>query len=116
MAMRLFPKGKEGLIDGTVDLDTNTMKVALLDLNTADVGVKAVTGATNATPIVLTATAHGFSNGDIIVVGGVGGNTAANNIWIASAVATNTITLVSVLDGTTNSVGNGAYTSGGYVV
>jgi hypothetical protein len=116
MAMRLFEKGREGLIDGTVDLDTNTIKAALLDLNTADVAVKAVTAATNATPIVLTATAHGFTNGDIIVVGGVGGNTAANNIWKASAVAANTITLVSVLDGTTNSVGNGAYTSGGYVV
>lgn len=116
MAMRLFEKGREGLIDGTVDLDTNTIKAALMRLTTADVGVKAVTGATNATPIVLTATAHGFSNGDIIVVGGVGGNTAANNIWKASAVAANTITLVSVDDGTTNSVGNGAYTSGDVVL
>ncbi len=116
MAMRLFEKGREGFLDGTIDWDTNTMKVGLLDLGTADTGIKAVTGATNATPIVLTATSHGFANGDVIVVGGVGGNTAANNVWIASAVATNTITLVSVLDGTTNSVGNSAYTSGGYVV
>lgn len=116
MAMRLWEKGRENLINGGIDLDTDTIKVALLDLNTADTGVKAITGATNATPIVLTATAHGFSNGDIIVVGGVGGNTAANNIWKASAVAANTITLVDVNDGTTNSVGNGAYTSGGYVV
>lgn len=116
MAMRLFEKGREGLIDGTVDLDTNTMKVALLDLNTADTGVKAVTGATNATPIVITATAHGFTDGDIVVIGGVGGNTAANNIWKIKNQATSTFELCDVNDGSTNSVGNGAYTSGGYAV
>lgn len=116
MAMRLFEKGREGLIDGTVDLDTNTMKVALLDLNTADVGVKAVTAASNATPIVVTCTAHGYANGDIVVIGGVGGNTAANNIWKIKNQATNTFELADMNDGVTNSVGNGVYTSGGYAV
>lgn len=116
MAATLTPLGRQGLLDGTFDLDTHTLKVMLLDLGTADAALKAVTGATNATPIVLTVTANGFANGDTVVVGGVGGNTAANNIWKVAAQATNTITLVSVDDGTTNSVGNGAYTSGGYVI
>jgi len=111
----LFEKGREGFLDGTLDWDTNTFKAALLDLNTADTGIKAVTGATNATPIVLTVTANGFANGDIVCVGGVGGNLAANGIWKVAAQATNTISLTDPITGS-NVVGSGAYTSGGYVV
>jgi len=74
-----------------------------------------VTGATNATPIVLTVTANGFANGDIVCVGGVGGNLAANGIWKVAAQATNTISLTDPITGS-NVVGSGAYTSGGYVV
>lgn len=116
MTNRLLEKGKEGLIDGTIDVDTNTMKLGLIDPATATTAIKAITGATNATPIVVTATAHGFTNGDVVVVMNVGGNTAANNIWKIKNVATNTFELASVLDGTTNSVGNGAYTSGGVAI
>lgn len=111
----IFEKGREGFLDGTLDWDTNTFKAALLDLNTADTGIKAVTGATNATPIVLTVTANGFANGDIVCVGGVGGNLAANGIWKVAAQATNTISLTDPITGS-NVVGSGAYTSGGYVV
>lgn len=68
-----------------------------------------VTGATTATPIVIsvgsTAT---ISTGSVVVVAAVGGNTAANGTWV-----------VTVLSGTTfslnASVGAGAYTSGGTV-
>jgi hypothetical protein len=116
MSNRLLEKGREGFLDGTLDFDTNTFKAILLDLNTADAAVKAVAGATNATPIVVTATAHGFANGDVVVIGGVGGNLAANNVWKIKNVAANTMELADVKDGTTNSVGSGAYTSGGYVV
>ncbi len=113
----LFEKGREGFLDGTLDWDTNTFKVALLDLALAtDTGVKAITGVTNATPMVVTSATHGFSNGDIVVVAGVVGNTAANNVWKVANQATNTFELVSVADGTTNSVGNGSYSSGGYAV
>lgn len=69
---------------------------------------KTITGATNATPIVITSTAHGYVNGYTAVVSGVLGNTAANGTWVVSAVTTNTFEL-------TSSVGNGAYTSGGTV-
>lgn len=115
MAAKLFLKGKEGFGDGTVDWDTNTIKIGLFDLNTADAGIKAITGATNATPIVITANAHGFANGDWVVVGGVGGNLAANGLWKAANVATNTFELTDPITGT-NVVGSGAYTSGGYAV
>lgn len=68
-----------------------------------------VSGATNASPIVLTVTAHKFKVGDVVVVSGVGGNTAANGTWTISAIATNTISL-------SGSTGSGAYTSGGTAV
>jgi hypothetical protein len=115
MANALFDKGREGFLDGSIDWDTNTISAVLLDLNTTDVGVKAITGATNATPIVITATSHGFSNGDTVFIDGVGGNLAANGLWTIASVATNTFNLTDpVLS--TNVVGSAAYTSGGYAV
>jgi hypothetical protein len=67
---------------------------------------KSITGATNATPISITCTAHGYSTGDTVVIASVGGNTAANGTWEITSTGTDTFTL----DG---SAGNAAYTSGG---
>jgi hypothetical protein len=67
---------------------------------------KSITGATNATPIAITCTAHGYSTGDTVVVTSVAGNTNANGTWEITNTGTNTFTL----DG---SAGNAAYTSGG---
>lgn len=78
-------------------------------LNSSDVASKAISGATNAGPIVLTVpTGHGFVQGDMVYVENVGGNTAANGVWIVSAVGGTTVTLK-------NSQGNAAYTSGGTI-
>lgn len=69
----------------------------------------AVTAATNASPIRITAANHGLSNGDRVRVAGVEGNTAANGNWtVANANATQ-------FD-LTGSAGNGAYTGGGWVI
>lgn len=65
-----------------------------------------VTGATNASPIVVTSVGHGLTAGARVTVAGVGGNTAANGTFTVSAVTDDTFTLAS-------STGNGAYTSGG---
>lgn len=117
MSVQLFEKGREGFADGTLDWDTNTFKVALLDLNTADVGVKAITGASNpGNPIVITCTAHGFANGDRVVIGGVGGNLAANGTFKIQNQATNTFEIVTDTPEALNTTGSGAYTSGGYAV
>lgn len=68
----------------------------------------AVTGATNASPIVITTATHGLSTGDYVTITGVTGNTAANGTWT-----------ITVLSGTTfsldSSAGNAAYGSGGIV-
>lgn len=114
MSTRLFDKGRENLA-GVGNWTADTTDAVLVNLNTTDVTIKAITGATNATPIVLTATAHGFANGDIIVVQGVGGNTAANGTFQCGGVAANTINLLTVNDAQ-NTTGNGAYTSGGTAI
>lgn len=67
---------------------------------------KTITGATNATPIVITSNSHGYSNGDKVLIESVGGTTAANGNWYIAGVTTNTFQLV-------GSIGNGVYTSGG---
>ncbi len=115
MANALFEKGREGFLDGTLDWDTQAFAAALVDLNTADVGIKAITGATNATPIVVTATAHGFTNGDLVFIDAVAGNLAANGLWKIANQAANTFELTNPVDAT-NAVGSAAYTSGGYAV
>ncbi len=66
-----------------------------------------VSDCTNDSPIVVTtATAHGVSNTEWVVIENVVGNTACNGIFEVASVASTTVTLV----GTT---GNGAYISGG---
>jgi hypothetical protein len=66
----------------------------------------AVTGATNASPIVATSVSHGLQTGDRVTVAGVLGNTAANGTFTITRLSADTFSL----DGST---GNGAYTSGG---
>lgn len=70
---------------------------------------KTITNATNASPIVVTVTSHGYATGDQAIISGVLGNTAANGNWTITVLTANTFSL----DG---SVGNGAYTSGGTCV
>lgn len=111
----LIELGRQGFLDGSIDWDTNTIKAALIDPVTADTGIKAITGATNATPIVITATAHGFTNGDFVYINGVGGNLAANGYWKIANQATNTFELTDPITGA-NVVGSAAYVSGGYAV
>src|SRR5215213_3378691 len=106
MSVAVFVRGAEGLIDGTIDLDTDTLKLGLLDLGTADVGVKAVTAASNATPIVITSTAHGFTNGDLVLIGQVGGNLAANGVYKIANVAANTFELTYLTNPVTGTYAN----------
>lgn len=61
---------------------------------------KAISSSTNATPIAITSTAHGYSNGDTVVITGHSTNTNANGTWEITVTGANTFTL----DG---SVGNG---------
>ena len=77
-----------------------------------------VTGATNATPIVITSAAHGLSSGDVVTIANVGGNTAANNsnavpVFYITKLSSSTFSLYSDSARTVAVAGTGAYTSGG---
>lgn len=111
----LTEKGREGFLDGTIDWDTNTIKAALIDPVTADTGIRAITAASNATPIVITSTAHGFTNADLVYVNGVTGNLAANGFWKIANAAANTFELTDPVTAA-NVVGSAAYVSGGYAI
>jgi hypothetical protein len=83
----------------------NTYRIQLVG-RTCNSNNTNISGATNASPIVVTYNSHNHQNGDSVEITGVGGNTAANGVFTISGVTTNTF----ILDGST---GNGAYTSGG---
>ena len=75
--------------------------------------VQVITAAANASPILITSTAHGYATGATVRIQGVTGNTAANNAigndrWVIIVIDANTFSL-------TGSAGNGAYVSGGTV-
>jgi hypothetical protein len=107
--------GRQGFLDGTLDWDTQAFAAALLDLNTADVGIKAIASSTNATPIVMTVTAHGFTNGDLVFIDGHLTNTAANGFWKIANQAANTFELTNPVSAA-NVTGNGVGGATGYVV
>jgi hypothetical protein len=76
----------------------------------------AVTGATNATPVVIqTATPHGFVRPAHGIVDGVGGNDGANGLWVATPVDATHLVLTSFDDAgaLVNSAGTGAYSGAG---
>ena len=73
-----------------------------------DATTVSITAASKATPIVITATAHGFNTGDKVYITGVLGNTAANGTWVITRLTADTFSL-------NGSTGNGTYTSGGTV-
>lgn len=70
-----------------------------------------ITGATNATPIVITETGHSRLDGDLLFISAVAGNTAANGLRIIANAGVNDYELTDLLG--VDVAGNGAYTSGG---
>jgi hypothetical protein len=75
---------------------------------------KVITGASQANPCQITSVGHGFSNGNWVVITGVGGMTQLNgNTYIVAGVAANTFTLTDLDGNAINSTGYGAYTGGG---
>lgn len=114
MAARMFDHGRDAFNTKLLSWTGDTQKAVLLDLTTSGTYVKPVTGATNASPIVYTVTGNGYSNNDVVVALGIGGNLSANQTGLVTAQATNTIDLTT-LEGQTIA-GSGAYTSGGWAV
>lgn len=103
-----FSKALEAFIKADIDLEVDDIRI----MAAGSAAGKSITGATNATPIVITSTSHGFSNGDRVLISRVGGNTAANGLFVIANVAANTFELTDPVTGS-NVAGSGAYTSGG---
>jgi hypothetical protein len=75
---------------------------------------KTITGATAATPIVITSASHGYANGDDVFITGVVGMTQINGRWFKVAgQTTNTFQLTSIHGTPIDGTGYGAYVSGG---
>lgn len=72
---------------------------------------KTITGATNASPAVITATAHGYNTGDWVGISAVGGNTNCNIVGQVQKVDADTFSLLDRAGAAVN--GNSNYTSGG---
>ena len=71
-----------------------------------------ITGASKATPIVITTSVpHGLTTGMIVKVEGVGGNTAANDTWTITVISSTTFSL-DTSAGTVAYSGGGTYTTG----
>lgn len=80
-----------------------------VDVNSQEGGTLTVTGATNATPIVITTSAaHGLFSGTLVAIAGVLTNTAANGEWRIFRTSATQFSL-------DRSVGNGVYGGGGTV-
>ena len=77
-------------------------------------GDKTITGITQANPAVVTASSHGYSNGDEVLISGVSGMTEVNNKrFLVADKTTNTFELQDKDGVDINSSGFTAYTSGG---
>jgi hypothetical protein len=75
---------------------------------------KTISGATQASPVVVTATAHGLSNGDRVRITDVTGMVELNNNeYVLANVATNTFELNDVYGNNIDGTGYTAYVSGG---
>lgn len=82
---------------------------ALLKIETTRASTKAITGITAANPPVVTATAHGYTAGDIVYIANVGGMVQLNGrVFVVANPVTNTFELKGV-----DATGYTAYTSGG---
>jgi hypothetical protein len=103
-----IPKGMLRLGDGVMGGGSNANSFHGCCFSGSQLTPIAITAATNASPIQITAAGHGLNTGDVVGITGVVGNTAANDAWIVTKVDNNNFTLQ-------GSTGNGAYVSGGTV-
>lgn len=116
MSNVLFKVGKQNIGNKAIAFNADTFKASLLTMSSAAGKIALISSSTNASPIVATTTgAHGYSVGDIVVIGGHATNTAMNGTWYVSATTSTTLTLQTVLD-QVNSTGNGVGGATGWVI
>lgn len=92
------------------DTGVNATWTSVTERGISPFNTQAITGATNATPIVVTTSlAHGYSTGDVVqIISGLG-NTAVNGVWKVTVTNSTTFSL-------DDSSGNGTYTTSGIIL
>lgn len=111
----LVRRAKKGFLDADIDLLVDSIKLVLVRLAAVtSAGVKVISAATNATPIVATITSHGWTLGDYLSISGAVGNTNANGLRKIKTVTTNTFELTDTSD--VNIAGNGAFSGTCYAI
>lgn len=91
------------------DTGVNATWTSVTERGISPFNTQSITGATNATPIVVsTSLAHGYSTGDVVLITGATGNTAANGIWKVTVTSSTQFSL-------DDSSGNGTWSSGGAI-
>jgi hypothetical protein len=125
MANALHEAGRNGFLkSGAANVNWVTglggsgiVNAVLMQTTTFTTGIKQISGATTgATAAAVACTAHGFTNGDIVLISGVGGTTTANGIWVIGGQTTNAFNLFDPTNPTLQGTLVGTYTSGGYAV
>lgn len=123
----VHPNAIQNILNGTIDLDTDAMYATVFHadlvptmamLTYGDFAIAssgAITGATQANPVVITATAHGRATGDRVSIAGVVGMTQLNgNTYNITVIDANSYSLQSTVTGVNvDGTAFTAYTSGG---
>ncbi len=113
-AGHLFDHARDGFANALLSWTGDPQKGLLLDVTSTGPSFKQLTSATNTSPVTYLSAAHGFSNGDVVVTGNIGGNLSANQTGLVVNAFANTFQLTT-LEGQMVS-GSGAYTAGGFAV
>jgi len=113
-AARLFDHGRDAFNTKLISWTGDVQKALLIDMSVSSTWVKQITGVTNASPAVYSSAAHGYSNTDLVVVLGVGGNLSTNQTGLVVNAAANTFQMTT-LEGQVIS-GSGAFTTAGFAV
>jgi hypothetical protein len=93
---------------------TNTKIRILKNEDFVKEGDVTITGATQANPVVVTATSHGYTDGDIVTISSVGGMTEINNReFIVTNSNPNDFELYDIAGNALDGTGYSTYTTGG---
>lgn len=102
---RFFPFVFSAAQSYVLDFGELTMEV-IKDGGLVLEAAKTITATTNATPVVVTSTAHGFANGERVYIRGTGIAMLDNRYWFIANIAANTFELVgSTAPGSTSAIG-----------
>jgi hypothetical protein len=80
----------------------------ILQVSSTTGSAKTITGVALGNPTIITATAHGFSNGDVVALAAIGGTTVLNGLTLVVKNKTANTFAVDV-----DTTGGAAYTTGG---